>query len=119
MWYERLRINPLPVLQFNGDPALRYWLRRDVLGEAVEPVAQLWDLPEPTRLLRNLGQSYGRPAWSEAADWFDHSDQELEQLTNSVVDFLLGACDSLDKASASVAKIASLEEQAFRLLSQR
>ncbi len=68
------------------------------------------------RLLRQLAQSYGGPAWSEAGDWFDRSGQELEQLTNSVVDYLLGECTSLNRASASVAKIASLEEQAFHLL---
>jgi hypothetical protein len=34
-------------------PAIRYYARRDLLGEEVEPIQMLWGLPEPKKLLRH------------------------------------------------------------------
>ena len=34
----------------------------------------------------------------------------------AVVDFLLGECDSLDTASALIAGVADVEEEAFRMI---
>ena len=48
----QLSIDPLPTLLSYGDPALEYFTRRDLLGEAVGPVESLWQLPEAQRILK-------------------------------------------------------------------
>lgn len=50
-WLKQLRFNPLPALCSQNSLALRYFTRRDLLGEAVEDVSSLWELPEVARLL--------------------------------------------------------------------
>ena len=45
-----LPINPLPALLAWDDPALAYFVRRDLLEETVAPVEVLWDLPEAAQL---------------------------------------------------------------------
>lgn len=44
--------DPIAALLAGGDAALAYFMRRDLLDEEVGPVAALWELPEPQRLLR-------------------------------------------------------------------
>lgn len=44
--------DPVPPLLAAGDPALAYFVQRDLLGEPVGPASALWELPEPQRLLR-------------------------------------------------------------------
>jgi hypothetical protein len=51
MWIHTLPTNPLPALLAWHDPALTYFVRRDLLGETVGPVKALWDLPEAGRLV--------------------------------------------------------------------
>jgi hypothetical protein len=51
-WRKRLKSDPLPPLLSSGSEALRYFARRDLLGEQVGPVSQLWQLPEAQRILR-------------------------------------------------------------------
>jgi hypothetical protein len=67
-------------------------------------------------LLQRLANDYNEPTWAEAAVLFKRSAQELEKLTNTVVDFLLRKSNSLDIASASILEIADVEEQAFRVI---
>jgi hypothetical protein len=67
-------------------------------------------------LLEKLANDYNEPTWAEAAVLFKRSAQELEKLTNTVVDFLLRKSNSLDIASASILEIADVEEQAFRVI---
>jgi hypothetical protein len=67
-------------------------------------------------LLRRLAADYEMPAWAEAATSFDQSGQTLVQLTDAVVDFILGECDSLEPASALLAEIADLEETGFGVI---
>lgn len=50
-WINVLPNNPLPALLVWQDPALTYFVRRDLLGDAVEPVNALWELPEAKRLV--------------------------------------------------------------------
>jgi hypothetical protein len=50
-WRKCLRFDPIPPLLASGDEALRYFTRRDLLGEDAGPVSRLWDLPEARRLL--------------------------------------------------------------------
>jgi hypothetical protein len=49
---EILRTNPLPALLAWDDPALPYFVRRDLLDKSVDPVEVLWETPAPTRLVR-------------------------------------------------------------------
>jgi len=51
-WRKRLKHDPLPPLLSSGSEALRYFAKRDLLGEQVGPVSQLWQLPEAQRILR-------------------------------------------------------------------
>ncbi len=51
-WRKRLRVDPLPPLLASENPALRYFARRDLLGERVGPVQTLWELPEAKRILK-------------------------------------------------------------------
>ncbi|PKO16293.1 MAG: hypothetical protein CVU39_07980 [Chloroflexi bacterium HGW-Chloroflexi-10] len=48
----RLKYDPLPPLLTAENLALRYFVRRDVLGEEVGPVNVLWGLPPALRLLK-------------------------------------------------------------------
>jgi hypothetical protein len=47
-----LPIDPLPALIREPGPALQYFVRRDLLCEAVPPIATLWDCAEVSRCLR-------------------------------------------------------------------
>ena len=69
-------------------------------------------------LLTRLAGDYDRPAWAEAAPLFDQSGVALEQLTDAVVDVILGQSDTLEPAAELVAQIADLEEQAYRLVTE-
>jgi hypothetical protein len=48
---RRLRYDPLPPLLASDHAALRYFVRRDLLGQPVGPVGALWDLPAAVRLV--------------------------------------------------------------------
>jgi hypothetical protein len=66
-------------------------------------------------LLARLAGDYDRPAWAEAASLFEQSGAALEDVTDAVVDVILGRSDTLEPAAELVAHIADLEEQAYRL----
>ena len=51
-WRSQLKHDPLPPLLSSGNEALQYFARRDLLGQRVGPVSQLWELPEAQRILR-------------------------------------------------------------------
>jgi hypothetical protein len=51
-WKSFLKIDPLPTLLAPQDPALRFFVRRDLLGEVSPPAEVLWELPEPTLISR-------------------------------------------------------------------
>ena len=50
-WLSALSVNPIPALLDWPDEALNYWVRRELVEEAVEPVERLWELPEAARLV--------------------------------------------------------------------
>jgi len=52
-WTEGLSYDPVKSLIDCAYPAIRYYTRRDLLGERVEPIQTLWGLPEPKKLLRH------------------------------------------------------------------
>jgi hypothetical protein len=51
-WRNRLQFDPIPPLLGSGDEALRYFSRRDLLGEAAGPVNPIWELPEAMKILK-------------------------------------------------------------------
>jgi len=51
-WREHLKFDPLPALLACGNEALRYFVRRDLLGERVGAVDPLWESPEARRILK-------------------------------------------------------------------
>ncbi len=50
-WQKQLRFDPLPALLSSGDPALVYFLMRDLLGEDPGEISQLWQLPDARKIL--------------------------------------------------------------------
>ncbi len=51
-WRRKLIFDPLPPLITAENEAIRYYARRNLLGEVVPPIASLWELNEVRRLLR-------------------------------------------------------------------
>jgi hypothetical protein len=51
-WKSRYRHDPIQPLLESKFEAIGYCASRDLLGEEVEPITLLWDLPEPKALLR-------------------------------------------------------------------
>ena len=51
-WRAKLRYDPIPPLSAFDDEALRWFVRRDLLGESAGPVSRLWQLPGAQKLLR-------------------------------------------------------------------
>jgi hypothetical protein len=51
-WRAQLKFDPLPMLMASGNKAVAYFTRRDLLGEAGDPVETLWCLPEAEKILR-------------------------------------------------------------------
>ncbi len=50
-WFSVLQNDPLPALLEQQDPALTYFVQRDLLDADVAPVESLWKLPEAGRLV--------------------------------------------------------------------
>jgi hypothetical protein len=50
-WRSALHLDPLPTLLTWRDPALAYFIQRDLLVHEVSPIQALWDLPEAVRLV--------------------------------------------------------------------
>ena len=51
-WTDLLPVNPLPALLDTDQESLSYFVQRDLMDEQVGPVEDLWELPEPARILR-------------------------------------------------------------------
>ena len=52
-WGAKMRFDPVKPLINCNNPAIRYYARRDLLGEDVEPIQTLWGHAEAKKLLRN------------------------------------------------------------------
>jgi Squalene-hopene cyclase C-terminal domain len=59
-----VRIDPRAALASSGDPAIAFFARRDLLGEPPGSVNDLWELPEPLRIVR---RQTTRGSWSYPA----------------------------------------------------
>ncbi len=53
MWTDTLKMNPLTALLGEEDPALKYFVERDLLDFPGGSVENLWELKEPQKLLRS------------------------------------------------------------------
>ena len=51
-WINSLSADPLPSLLEWGDPALSYFVQRDLLGNEVAPVETLWEIDAAARLVK-------------------------------------------------------------------
>ncbi len=49
-WRQELRVDPVPVIISSNNPAIKYFVRRDLLDEKVEPIETLWELPEAKKI---------------------------------------------------------------------
>jgi hypothetical protein len=61
----QLKIDPLPPLFSSGNEALVYFVRRNLMGENVDSVHRLWQLPEVRRILK---KQLSNGAWSRAGE---------------------------------------------------
>jgi hypothetical protein len=62
-WKSLLFFDPLPAFLDRRDPALTYFVERDLLEKMVGPIEGLWNLPEPTRL---IAKQQANGAWHYA-----------------------------------------------------
>ncbi len=51
-WLSTLKVNPIPVLLSSDNKAIQYFTRRDLLDETVEPITNVWQLPEVQRMFK-------------------------------------------------------------------
>ncbi len=51
LWQKHLRVDPVPCL-LSKNEALTYFVKRDLLGEDVEPIQKLWELPIVLKTLK-------------------------------------------------------------------
>src|SRR5512137_1203364 len=51
-WHKQLNFDPLPPILASENKALQYFARRDLLGEHVDSLHCLWQLPEAQRILK-------------------------------------------------------------------
>jgi hypothetical protein len=51
-WTDGLKHDPIKPLANCSYPAIKYYARRDLLGDEVEPIQTLWGLPDTKKLLR-------------------------------------------------------------------
>lgn len=51
-WTQRLREDPISSLLFANEPALEYFVRRDLLDQHPGPVETLWELPPVRKILK-------------------------------------------------------------------
>jgi len=67
-----LPIDPLPCLLSTNDEALRYFVRRDLLAESVEPIWSLWELPTASEIVRKqqANGSWRYPGRGQDSDRF-------------------------------------------------
>jgi hypothetical protein len=51
-WIAKLKRNPVPGLYENIDKPLEYYVNRDLLGIAVSPITDLWELPGAIQIVK-------------------------------------------------------------------
>ena len=51
-WRRSLKFDPISPLLSSDNEAIGYYVRRDLLGERVDPISHIWQLPEVQRVLK-------------------------------------------------------------------
>jgi hypothetical protein len=51
-WRKLFHHDPVPILFASGNKAIMYFTQRDLLGESLEPVESLWEIPQAVKILR-------------------------------------------------------------------
>jgi hypothetical protein len=51
-WIKAFRIDPIPVILSSKDPAIKYFVERDLLGMDTGDISSLWDLKEPQSIIK-------------------------------------------------------------------
>jgi hypothetical protein len=51
-WQKQLKHDPIPALLAAENPAIVYFTQHVLLGEKVEPVHTVWEMPEPQKILK-------------------------------------------------------------------
>ncbi|WXG39589.1 MAG: hypothetical protein WED07_01935 [Candidatus Freyarchaeum deiterrae] len=59
-WLKQLRYNPLPLLISSENKALLFFVKRDLLSEKDNPVQDLWQLPDVTKI---IGKQLDNGSW--------------------------------------------------------
>jgi hypothetical protein len=62
-WLMPLKFNPLQALTMSEDSTVEYFTRRDLLGEPVEPISSIWQLPHVQKVFQKQ-QSDG--SWKDS-----------------------------------------------------
>jgi hypothetical protein len=57
LWSNFFKINPVLALSERADPILRYFIKRDLMGECVEPIDIIWNSPEALKILKKQTES--------------------------------------------------------------
>lgn len=76
-WRETLRYDPIPPLLAEDNEALCYFTQRDLLGESVGPLDQLWELPEAQRIARRQ---------QEDGSWKRSGKQKHEAINHNLIE---------------------------------
>jgi len=51
-WMKQLRFDPVSELFSSNNEAISYFVKRDLLGEKVEPIDRMWRLPEVEKIIK-------------------------------------------------------------------
>jgi len=51
-WQKLLQTDPIPALLAAENPAIPYFTRHVLLGEKVEPIHHVWEMPEPQKIIK-------------------------------------------------------------------
>lgn len=51
-WLKQLKFDPIPTLLSSGNEAIQYFTHRDLLGEQVGSIYELWVLPDAQKILK-------------------------------------------------------------------
>lgn len=73
--------DPIRVLLSSANDGIVYFTRRDLLGETVEPVESLWELPAPLNLIR---KQHSSGCWLYARETDSHFNHDLVETFRNV-----------------------------------
>ncbi len=78
-WLAELRKDPIPFLRRSDNPSIRYFVRRDLLGEEAGPITDLWDTRGSRRIV-DRQEPDGRWRYPEGGSKRIRSPEDYDQL---------------------------------------